>query len=554
MYTSPRPLLVIATGLLIAIGCGSSTHSAFDPDDGHEGTPDGGTSSSGGFGGGGNASLTIDPKNVTVVIDTATDPATPGSVTYKVLSGGTDVSADATFALETAELGTFAGATFTSADTLPGDVLGVSTTVQVTTPSGVGEGRLTVVKLRKNGTQRDFFFVVPYQQAPTPDKDTLEFSTALKQVDVAFAMDTTGSMTDSITNLRNALSGTLLSELQSAIPDVGLAIVDYRDYPYSTYGTPGDWPVKIHQKITTSLALAQLAVTNYVAAGGGDGPEGQIPAMYHVLTGEALTWPTGSVPVVTPAPGYWGAVDFRPGGVPVVVNITDAPWHGEGSMSYNFGAPTLAMLKAAFQDANAFFVDVTSGPEAQAEALSDATGSNVPPAAFGGACGVGKCCTGPGGAARSPTGPGGSCRLNFQHAGGSGVSTGIVTAIKAISVGATYDVTAVPSNDPSNPDGVDATKFIRALRAMGEGAPAAGCPGGPTKDSDGDGVDDTFLSVTVGTKVCFEVLPAVNTIVPAKDVPQFYNVLIDVIGVQGSVQLDSRKVLFLVPPADPSVH
>ena len=432
--------------------------------------------------------------------------------------------------------------------------------MKATTADGSGLARLTLVKLRKTGAQRDFFFIVPYQQAPSPKSDVLEFGTNIKQVDVAFAMDTTASMGGSINNLKTALSGTLLKDLQAAIPNVGLAIVDYRDYPVSPYGskkilfTPADWPVLVRQKVTTTLSAAQTAVGKYSAGGGNDVPEAQIPAMQHILTGEALTWSGGSVAAVTPSPGHFGAVDFRPGSVPVVVNITDAPWHGEGVTPYNFATPTMASLKTAFTANNAFFVNLTSGPEEQANELSDATSSNVPPAAFGGACGAGQCCTGKSGAARSASGPGGSCRLNFLHSDGNGVSTGVVSAIQAISTGAAYDVKAVASNDPKNPNGVDALKFIQALRAMEEGNAAAGCPAGAAKDSDGDGIKDTFLNVVVGTKVCFEVIPAKNTTVPPTNEPQFFNAFVDVIGVQGNIQLDKRSVLFLVPPKDPGVN
>jgi hypothetical protein len=153
------------------------------------------------------------------------------------------------------------------------------------------------------------------------------------------------------------------------------------------------------------------------------------------------------------------------------------------------------------------------------------------------------------GAARAATGPGGSCRLNFLHSGGTGVSTGITKAIQAISVGSTYDVTARPSNDPTNADGVDATKFMKALRAKDEGDTAQGCPPAPAKDSDGDGIKDTFLAVKVGTPVCFEVIPQQNDTVPPKNVVQFFNAFIDVIGLPGNVNLDKRTVKFLVPPA-----
>ena len=83
-------------------------------------------------------------------------------------------------------------------------------------------------------------------------------------------------------------------------------------------------------------------------------------------------------------------------------------------------------------------------------------------------------------------------------------------AISAIAVGTTFDVKAQAANDPKNAKGVDATKFIKALRAMDEGNPAEGCPAAPAKDSDGDGIKDTFIAVKAGTPVCFEVIADMN--------------------------------------------
>ncbi len=554
-----RSLLVLSVlGLATVVACGSGSgrgyneeeQNATDPANANGEGPNGGDP---GFGPQASGALALDPKNTTVIIDTATNPPTPGSVTFRVLkktaNGEEDVTSKSAFTLDDATLGSFAGATFTSVAKLPGTAQGMSTRVKAASDVGSALGTLTVVQLRKSGEQRDFFFVVPYGEDPSPNRDVLKFSTSIKSVDVAFAMDTTASMGGSIDNLKSALQGSLLSQLQAAIPNVGLAIVDYKDYPVLPYGMfLTDFPVKVRQTITTNLAAAQAAVGQYSASGGSDGPEAQIPAMQHILTGEQLSWSGGSVPAHTaPAPA-WGGVDFRPGSVPVIVNITDVDWHG----SYSFATPTMATLKAAFQAKGAFFVDVTSGPEDQANELSDATNSSVPPSAFGGACG-GQCCTGVNGGGRAAQAPGGKCRLNFLHSNGNGVSTSIVKAIEAISVGAAYDVKAIPSNDPANPGGVDATKFIKALRAMDEGDAASGCPATPAKDSDGDGIKDTFVAVKVGTPVCFEVIPAKNTIVPALETPQFFNAFVDVVGVQGNVQLDRRSVLFMVPPKDPGV-
>lgn len=86
---------------------------------------------------------------------------------------------------------------------------------------------------------------------------------------------------------------------------------------------------------------------------------------------------------------------------------------------------------------------------------------------------------------------------------------------------------------------------------FGRSARAAAAPHRP---EDGVGVDDTFLVVVVGTKVCFEAIPAKDTTVPLKSDPRAYNAFVDVLGVQGDARRDRRAVLFLVPPRDPGVH
>ena len=539
--------LAVLTSAAIACGGGNARSgftqeeqtAATDPaDDGTSGGP------AGGFGGDAAQNVTLEPKNTTVIIDTATTPITPGSAAFKVTKNGADLTAGATFTLKDTSLGAFNGATFTSVGSLPAGVLGKSTTVQVQTDKGQALGTLTVVQLRKTGPSRDFFFVVPYGEDPNPKSDVLKFSTNIKQADVAFLVDTTGSMSGSINALKTALQGSLLAQLQAAIPNVGLGVVDYKDF-----GDP--WVVKVNQVVTTNLGLAQAGVGAMSASGGGDTPEASIAAMQFALTGQA----NGAIAAHTAPAGTFGGVDFRAGSVPVVVLITDAVWH-DGS-----GNATMATVKSAFSTAKAKFVNVadTAGfgaaPEAQANDLSDATGSNVPASAFGtvSGCGAGQCCTGNNGAGRAASGPGGTCRLNFVSQSGGGVSAGIVKAISAIAVGSTFDVKAAASNDPKNAKGVDATKFIKALRAMDEGNPANGCPAAPAKDSDGDGIKDTFLAVKAGTPVCFEVIPAKNgTVLPALD-PQFFNAFVDVIAVQGNLYLDKRSVLFLVPPKDAGV-
>lgn len=537
----------VSFSLVLALGCaaacgGSDRPTLFDdpsanPATNPFGTVDGGPGTGPGFGDGTENGLSIDPSNAVVFIDTATNPPTPAKQTFRVVrksaQGDKDVTAGATFEIEKPELGRFTGATFESVATLPPDPPGVTTSITVRADGGSAGGKITVVPLRRSTDQRDFFFVVPYNEAPNPQNDVLKFKTNIQSVDVAFVVDTTFSMNPEIGGIKTALAGTLLTQLQAAIPNVGMAIAHANDLD------EGRDLVRVLQTITPTLALAQAAANQLRVFNGGDIPEGQVPALFHIMTGQAVT----AVPAYTPPAGTTGAVNFRAGSVPVVVMISDAAWHT------NRGGATLAQVQTAFTSANARFVSLTSdGPanENEANTLSDATASNLPPASFTG-CTAGQCCTGVNNAARAPVA--GRCRLNFKYNKSSpNITAGVVNAIKAIAVGSTYDVTVIPRNDPANPNAVDATKFIKALRAKDEGDPSQGCPAHPAKDTNGDGVKDTFTAVTVGTPVCFEVIPQMNTTAEPQVTAQFYNAFLDVVGVPGNIKLDQRKVLFLVPP------
>jgi len=571
---SPLGLALLAS---LSLACGAAKTLGSDDLAGDDAGDEGGINvnvDGGDFEGGTTLSgLDLDPPNAVITIDTTTSPALAAVQNYKVtltpdMGPSKDVSGTAVLTLDDPTLGTFAGSTFTSVTALPGGKTGITTVVRAEAEGKTGAANLTIIQLRKSGDKKDFFFSVPYMGPPDPEKDVLKFGTNIKQVDVAVTMDTTGSMSGSVTNLKTNLSSTIFPGLAAAIPSVGLSVSYHDDFPTGSFGssgcsstaaTPGDLPHRTIQVITTDLKKAQDAANLLQVHCGADGPESQMSSMFHMLTGAALTWPGGSVPVhippKTPA-GLWGGVDFRAGSVPVIVLITDVNWHTESDYGpAGVTGGTIATMTAAYVKNNARFVDITSSSETQADTLSDATKSAVPPGAFGTACPAGQCPTNTSGGCRAATGPGGTCRLNFKHSGGTGVSTSIVKAIQGIAVGSQYDVTAIPSNDPTNAMGddgavVDATKFIKALRAMDEGDPKNGCPPHAAKDTGGDGVKDTFTAVTVGTPVCFEVIPQMNTTVKPKASAQFFNAFIDVLGMPGSVKLDRRTVLFLVPPRE----
>ena len=493
-------------------------------------------------------------------------------------------------ACDDATLGAFAANRFTSALALPPGVLGRTTQVRAT--PGNALANVTVVALRTTGALRDFFFTIPYTKLPIPPKDTLKFGTKLKQVDVAFLMDTTASMGGEIQNLRDSFSTPttgIVAQLKAKITNVGFAVASHQDFPVSPFGYDGatGGAANVPYQLITDLginpnaSIAQSAFDLLIPYYGGSFPEAQYEAQYQLLTGEGLAWTAAKAGSIAPKPAAFnGGANWRPGSLPIVVGITDAGWNTAADYAAVAGAKLSThtrdqvvdayknKVKGRFVGVHAVIEKAGGGMDSpcadgssgscdsargyqEAIDMATATGSVVSPADFGGACG-GKCCTGYGGAAVDPDATTGKCPLVFQaKTDGTGVGASIISGIIALSVGATFDVTASPSNDPTNVDAtgaaVDATKFIAKIRAMSEGDATAGCNSHAV-----DATQGTFLGVTVGTPICFEITAAENDAVQPAEQPQFFRAFISVVGVPGAVKLeDPRQVLFLVPPKEP---
>src|SRR5689334_22540747 len=96
-----RATSLLFGGLVLVTACGGgSSRAGFDDvqqDNNQTSDPNnGGGGGDGTFGQGNSAGLTLEPKNTTVIIDSATNPATPGSVTFKVLQKASGADKDIT--------------------------------------------------------------------------------------------------------------------------------------------------------------------------------------------------------------------------------------------------------------------------------------------------------------------------------------------------------------------------------------------------------------------------------------------------------------------------
>jgi hypothetical protein len=172
--------------------------------------------------------------------------------------------------------------------------------------------------------------------------DPLVISTQIRTADVYFLMDTTGSMGGELTRLRTDLTtgtfagctGGIIGAIRCTIPDAWFGVGYHDDYAYSPYGGFGDIVYRNVLDIQSSVPAAQAAVNTLVLHWGNDGPESQTQALWSIATGGGL----GSylAPRAGCAAGRWGYPCFRPGTIPIVVFITDAPFHNGPGNAYPY--------------------------------------------------------------------------------------------------------------------------------------------------------------------------------------------------------------------------
>ncbi len=386
-------------------------------------------------------------------------------------------------------------------------------------------------------SEGNFYFLVPYNEAPDPTMDTLVFSTDIQIADVFVLIDTTGSMGGEINNLRSSLSGTIIPGVAGIIPDVWFGVGRFDDYPVSPYGGSGDHVFQLFQRMTPSITDAQNAVNALTNGYGADGSESDVPALWATATGLGLGGWLSSTVVC--GPGEIGYPCFRPGAVPIVVLITDATFHNgppgtfDGYSSATLGghiAPTYTDAVAALNSIHAKVIGIWASG-----GYGDVEGHCRQIAIDTGAVDIG-----------------GTPLLYNIGSDGSGLGTSLVNGIATLASQVPLDISSVGRDDTA--DLVDATAFIERIEPNVVGGvadpldPTRVCVGGLTvSDLTGDGYPDVCVDVLPGTTVCFDIYPRMNTTVPPTEEPQVYKAFIDVVGDSVTV-LDTREVFFLVPP------
>ena len=388
--------------------------------------------------------IMVTPTNPLIEMDVNVTGTQAFVATGEYLDGvPEDLSAQVTWAVVNPAVGTMTGATLN----IPAFASATAEVSRITATMGtiVGEAQITVVAYRRSGPTQDFFFILPYNDPTGAAMRPLDFATRIPSLDVFFLMDTTGSMFGSITNLANALTGTIVPGIRAEVADSQFGVGAFEDFPILPFGslhgsdcgrggsTNPDQPFHLFQTITgnipgVSAGVGMLRTATGPIGCGQDWPEAGIEALYQAATGDGMP---GPAPTSVPANHTGvGGVAFRPDSMPVIVQISDAQFHGPGepgtcpttgeSANYTGTVATVAhsriTTKAALDQICARVVGVAAiqptlaaqcSSQADLEDFAASTGAMVPPAAWDvgtrpAGCAANQCCTGANGVDRAP--------------------------------------------------------------------------------------------------------------------------------------------------------
>ena len=128
------------------------------------------------------------------------------------------------------------------------------------------------------------YVVVP---SHTSTAESFEFMPSIKMGDVAFLLDTTGSMSSTADAMASEF-GAIVSELAPILPDAQYGFATYDDYAFEPFGSVWneDKPFILRQQITDNTAAVQAQLSSVPLHGGGDAPESTMEALYQGATGK----------------------------------------------------------------------------------------------------------------------------------------------------------------------------------------------------------------------------------------------------------------------------
>ena len=164
----------------------------------------------------------------------------------------------------------------------------------------------------------------------------VEFHVDVDAADFYLLVDTTGSMDESIADVAAAFTTDILPAAEAAFGDVQFGLGHFNDFPSGSYGQWNDMPFWHMLDVSTDFAAVQTELDtlpgNDSWGNGADLPESNVVAL--AITALGLGLDVGGATVADRTctdPASSGYPCFRVDALPVIMMISDAPWHnGEG--------------------------------------------------------------------------------------------------------------------------------------------------------------------------------------------------------------------------------
>jgi hypothetical protein len=236
--------------------------------------------------------------------------------------------------------------------------------------------------------------------------ESFDFELSVSMGDVAFLIDTTGSMTSTIDAMKTEYAA-IVAELSATIPDAEYGVATFDDYHLLPFGSGVDQPFILSQSVTHDVAAVQAALSAIPLHFGEDGPESSTEALVQTLTGRGYDQDcdgafdalddvlpylsSGADPfggtagqhhdAATAGGGTRGGMGFREHALPVVVYATDNVMRDGAVGPSPGGCPAdgaSTEISAAAADLGARLVGISVGmwgPTSQMNAIADSTGS-----------------------------------------------------------------------------------------------------------------------------------------------------------------------------------
>ena len=365
----------------------------------------------------------------------------------------------------------------------------------------------------------DFFVVLPFED-PMQTKE-LTFGTDIRNADVYFLIDNSGSMSGTIRNVRDSV-GDIAGRIKGRVSSVWMGVGTFLDFPFGGYGIRGDDVFNNVQSMTHSVSEVQSAIAGIRAGGGSDAPEAYTEALYQLTrkSGQVYKYKGGRKTWTLPprdCSRSWrrGYPCFRAEALPIVVGISDQPWHNGpgGSNAYEDIDPTASFEQAAagFRRLGARYIGIHTDSDGKTEA-----------SAFARAVG--------------------SVRANgtplVQQASSGRVSSKVIDEIERLVTEVRQDVDTTVARHTETPEEVMVERFIENITPLEGSYNGKIGTGYTSKDA------TRFKGVLPGTEVEFQVDFVNNHWDPDKT--EIYRAHIHVRG-NGVALLDTRDVFIIVP-------